>query len=189
MFTKVSRVLVRERKAAASVTFFDERLLKTPAVALGQLTKESARLGQLAMETLHAAIEAFIIQDDLASNSIRRKICEIEQLDREITGYLIKVSTNPLSFEDEQMVNRVHHSMGDFIRIAEISDNVLKYTKTSIDQQLEYSDPVRVDLRAMYALLAQEFDLTRQVFVDRKMDAAPGSRSDRKPRRPRCASR
>lgn len=173
LFMKASHLLVRDRKATASITFFDERILKTPAVAVGQLTKEAVRLGQLAMDTLKAAIEAFIIQDGLASNSIRLKICEIEQLDREITEYLIKVSANPLSLDDEQMINRIHHSIGDFIRIAEISDNILKYTKTSIDQHLEYSDPVRVDLRAMYDLLSKEFELTREVFVDRKMDLLP----------------
>ena len=173
VFTKVSHLLVRERKTAEALTFFDERILKTPAVAVGQLTKEAARLGRLAMETLKAAIEAFIIQDGLASDAIRKKICDIEQLDREITEYLIKVSANPLSLEDEQMINRIHHSIGDFIRIAEISDNVLKYTKTSIDQHLEYSDPVRVDLRAMYDLLAKEFAVTSEVFTDRRMDLLP----------------
>ncbi|MDP3130431.1 MAG: Na/Pi cotransporter family protein, partial [Bacillota bacterium] len=173
LFMKASHVLIRDRKTTRSVTFFDERLLKTPSVALGQLTKEAVRLGSLAMDTLKTAIEAFIAQDELASGMIRGKICEIEQLDREITEYLIAVSTNPLSLEDEQMISRVHHVIGDFIRIAEISDNVLKYTKTSVDQHLEYSDPVRVDLRAMYDLLAKEFALTSEVFVDRKMELLP----------------
>ncbi len=173
LFTKVSHVLVRDRKTAEALTFFDERILKTPAVAVGQLTKEAARLGRLAMDTLKASIEAFIIQDGLAGDTIRKQICDIEQLDREITEYLIKVSANPLSLEDEQMINRIHHSIGDFIRIAEISDNVLKYTRTSIDQHLEYSDPVRVDLRAMYDLLAKEFAMTSEVFTDRRMDLLP----------------
>jgi phosphate:Na+ symporter len=173
MFTKISSVLIREKKATESITFFDERLLKTPAIALGQLTKEAVRLGALAMESLHEAIEAFIIQDSLAGEQIRKKICSIEQLDREITQYLIKVSTNPLSLEDEKMVTRVHHSMGDFIRVAEISDNVLKYTKTSIDQHLEYSDAAKADLRAMDKLLADEFAATREVFVFRKTELVP----------------
>jgi len=173
VFTKLSLLLVREKKTAEQLTFFDERLLKTPAVAMGQLTKEATRLGALAMEALHEAIEAFIIQDGIASEGIRKKICAIEQLDREITGFLIKVSTNPLSLEDEKMVSRVHHAIGDFIRIAEISDNVLKYTKTSIDQHLEYSDPVRVDLRTMYKLLAEEFALTSDLFINRKISLLP----------------
>ncbi|MFA5006923.1 MAG: Na/Pi cotransporter family protein [Candidatus Izemoplasmatales bacterium] len=170
VFTKVSHMFVRDRAATTPLIYFDERLLKTPGVALGQLTKEAVRLGRLAMDTLNAAIEAFIVQDGTALDAIRGRICDVERLDSAITQSLIKVSANPLTLEDEQMINRVHHAIGDFIRIAEISDNVLKYTRTSIDQHLTYSEAAQADLRAMYGLLDREFALTRDVFVDRNFD-------------------
>jgi phosphate:Na+ symporter len=173
VFVKLSQIIIHDKKVATSTTYFDERLLKTPTIALGQLTKEATRLGALAMDSLHQSIEAFIAQDAIAIEAIKHKNLAIEQLDREITEFLIRVSTNDLSLDDEKMVSRLHHTLGDFIRIAEISDNVLKYTRTSIDHHLEFSEAVTVDLRAMYKLLAEEFALTSELFVYRKFDLLP----------------
>ncbi len=170
IFVKLSQKIIRDKKVTKSSTFFDERLLKTPAIALGQLTKETIRMGSLAMQSLKDSIEAFIIQDAIAIEKIKHKNLEIEQLDKEITEYLIKVSTNDLGLEDETMVSRLHHALGDFIRIAEISDNILKYTRTSIDHHLEFSEAVTVDLRAMFDLLAKEFSLTSELFTYRHFE-------------------
>ena len=167
LFVKLSQKIIRDKKVVKSATFFDERLLKTPAIALGQLTKETTRMGAMAMQSLKDAIEAFILQDAMAIEKIKHKNLEIEQLDKEITEYLIKVSTNDLGLEDETMVSRLHHTLGDFIRIAEISDNILKYTRTSIDHHLEFSEAVRIDLRSMFDLLAKEFALTSELFTYR----------------------
>ncbi len=170
LFVKLSQKIIRDKKVVKAATFFDERLLKTPAIALGQLTKETTRMGAMAMQSLKDAIEAFILQDAMAIEKIKHKNLEIEQLDKEITEYLIKVSTNDLGLEDETMVSRLHHTLGDFIRIAEISDNILKYTRTSIDHHLEFSEAVRIDLRSMFDLLAKEFALTSELFTYRHFD-------------------
>lgn len=173
VFVKLSETIIKEKKVLVAKTFFDERLLKTPGIAIGQLTKEAVRLGDLAMDSLDTAIKAFIAQDDLLMDKIRFKNIEIEQLNHDITEYLILVSTNDLSLDDEAMVSRLHHTLGDFMRIAEISDNVLKYTKTSMERHLEFSAPVKVDLRDMFALLSDEFKITSQIFINKDLQLLP----------------
>jgi len=173
VFVKLSETIIKEKKVRVAKTFFDERLLKTPGIAIGQLTKEAVRLGDLAMDSLDNAIKAFIAQDDILMDKIRFKNIEIEQLNHDITEYLILVSTNDLSLDDEAMVSRLHHILGDFMRIAEISDNVLKYTKTSMERHLEFSAPVKVDLRDMFALLSHEFKITSQIFINKELDLLP----------------
>lgn len=170
LFVNLSKKIIREKISVKPASFFDERLLKSPAVALGQLTKETTRMGNLAMQSLKDAIEAFIIQDAIAIERIKHKNSEIEQLEKEITEYLIKVSIDDLGVEEETMVSRLYHALGDFIRIAEISDNVLKYTRTSIDKHLEFSEAVRIDLRVMFGLLEKEFALTSDLFINHRFE-------------------
>lgn len=170
LFVNLSKKIIREKISVKPASFFDERLLKSPAVALGQLTKETTRMGNLAMQSLKDAIEAFIIQDAIAIERIKHKNSEIEQLEKEITEYLIKVSIDDLGVEEETMVSRLYHALGDFIRIAEISDNVLKYTRTSIDKHLEFSEAVRMDLRVMFGLLEKEFALTSDLFINHRFE-------------------
>jgi len=173
VFVKLSETIIKEKKIKKVATFFDERLLKTPAIAIGQLTKEAVRLGDLAMESLDNAIKAFITQDDILMDDTRKKNLSLELLNHDITEYLIRVSTNDLSLDDEAMVSRLHHTLGDFMRIAEISDNVLKYTKTSMERHLEFSAPVKVDLRDMFALLRSQFKLTSQIFINKDLELLP----------------
>ena len=67
VFVKISIFIIRDKKnktkAAVSQTFLDERILNTPAVAMNQTVKETARMCGLSMNGLTAAFEAFIAKD------------------------------------------------------------------------------------------------------------------------------
>ena len=159
-FVKLSGILVPERKkkgkaGAAGLnelpdSLMDERLLGTPSVAIEQLGKAQLHLADMSMDNLRAAFDAYLRRDDGAAGDILRKNEEIMAQSKQITDYLVRVSGEDISMQDEQIVSAMHHNLGDIVRIAELADNLTKYTHREIKYDLTFSSGVNDQLEKMF---------------------------------------
>lgn len=82
--------------------FLDERILQTPAIALNQATKETDYLAQLAMQSLSVAFEGFIEENVDAKAKVDELNARCADLERRIVDYLIRISSNDVSYGDEK---------------------------------------------------------------------------------------
>lgn len=112
----------------------DERMLSTPTVAIAQLQKETVAMGDRCMNNLHAAFTAFVERDVSAIEAVHSENDEITIISKQITDYLVKVSGEDVSVHDDQRISILYHALADLLRISEISDNVAKYTTTSVEK-------------------------------------------------------
>lgn len=164
---KLTEVIIPDRKNKAKRKegegFMDKRLLVTPSLALGQLVKQTTYMAGVAMKSLNAAVAGFIAKDDSKYDVIDRDIKKVEELSGEITGYLLEVSAKDISLNDEKLVNNLHRDNTDIVRIADIADNIVGYTKKAIDETLNFSEVVKRDLQTLMKLLNEQYELVVQI--------------------------
>lgn len=166
VFVKLSQLIIKDKKdSLTSTTFMDERILKTPSVALNQMMKETARLGEIAFEALSLSIDGFVEKSLKNEQTIYQRLEELEILNKSIIGYLIKLSSLVNTSEEEKIISNLHHSLGDFLRQAEIADNIIKYTKIEIKDSLDFSDKVYAAINLMKEKLSILFDKTKNIFL------------------------
>ena len=58
----------------------------------------------------------------------------------------------------------MYHAIADMLRISEISDNFVKYTRAYEEKNLKFSDSVFDDLKSMYHKLCKMYDLAIRIF-------------------------
>ena len=63
IFVFLATKLIPDKKEETYESFIDDRFLTTSGVALSQATKEVARMGRMAIDTLNTSIDAFIAHD------------------------------------------------------------------------------------------------------------------------------
>ena len=166
VFVKLSELLIKNKKVSAeSNTFMDERILKTPSIALNQMMKETARLGELSFEALTLSIDGFINKSLKNEQTIYQRLDELEILNKSIISYLVQLSSLVNTSEEEKIISNLHHSLGDFLRQAEIADNIIKYTKIEIKDNLDFSDKVYAAINTMKEKLTQLFEKTKNLFL------------------------
>ena len=109
LLVKSSEVLVREKKqsekAPWQLVYMDKRFLATPAVAIGQLKKETFRMADLSMESVNTAFNCFINRDVDALESVYEANEVIAKISEQISNYLVRVSASSVSYADEIVIN------------------------------------------------------------------------------------
>ena len=166
VFVKLSQLIIPDKKGSEiAKTFMDERILITPSIALNQVMKETVRLGEISFDALAISIDGFVNKSLKDESKINQLIEELDILNKEIIGYLVKLSTVVLTESEEKIISNLHHSLGDFLRQAEIADNIVKYTKVEIRDNLEFSQKVYDAISLMKDKLQDLFEKTKHMFL------------------------
>lgn len=192
VFVKVATKLIRPRKKgeqeAGDTTLLDERFLSTPSVAVEQANKAATLMAGRAMESLKAAFDGFIAEDESAKEKVDEVNVRVADMERAIVTYLIKISSQDVSLTDEKLISAIHNSTGDILRISELADNITKYTRNCKRDGIEFSAGVKKSLQDMYAKIEELYQKTLDVFdkkditaikaVDRVEDDVDAARKD-----------
>ena len=164
LFVKASKILISNKKKTSKVTFIDERFIKTPSIALQQAGKETLRLGKLSVDTLALGIESFLKKDYSAIENVTNNIKDVEEMNQELLAYLVKVSAQDITNDDERIISQLHSMIGDFYREAEIADNMMKYTKSALDNNLRFSDKVYDQIKELQSLLVLQYERISELY-------------------------
>lgn len=175
VFVTVATKLIRERKGAQQADegglLLDDRLIKSPSVALNQANKAASRMAELAMQSLHTAFEGFVAGNEGAKEEVEKINQRVSEMERAIVAYLIKISAQDVSLSDEKLISAVHHATSDIIRISELADNITKYTRNCKRDGIEFSPGVIKSLQEMYDKIATLYQKTIDVFDKKDITA------------------
>lgn len=166
VIVKTTEFIIRDKKQkeVLHISYMDERILSTPAIAIAQLQKETIAMGNKCMGALDKSFNAFIARDTSLAEEINAENEDITLMSKQITDYLIKVSGETISVHDDQKISIMYHAIADMLRISEISDNFVKYTRSYEEKGLKFSDSVFGDLITMHGKLTDMYKLAISIF-------------------------
>ena len=165
VFVKIATFLVKDKPVKEeNITLLDERIIQNTSLAIEQVEKETMRLADIAMQSFKSAYKAFYDKnaDELSETVNNISVCD--KMSKQITDYLIKVSLNT-GLTEEKKINDIHNNIGDIMRIAEIADNFIKYTRHEVEDNLTFSDGVKVELNEMVSRIENLFNLTKEAIL------------------------
>ncbi len=167
-FVRVSEQLIREREVREEPqeTYLDERMLASTSLAISQLEKEMVRLSDTAMEAFRTGYRSFQDRDKELIAPTQKLIDRAGGVEQAVVNYLIRLAAQS-KLSDERDISRLHGSLADIMRIAEIADNLTKYTRASVDRNLDFSQSVRQELDGMTQRVEELYGLTRRVMVEK----------------------
>ena len=166
---KLSETVIKDKPLPAaeiSLKYLDERLLSVPSVAIMQAKKETFEMADTAMESLQAAFDGFIGRDIDGVEKVLAKNERIAMLGEMISDYLVKISSGTSTLSEEKQINALHSNIGDVARIAELAENITKYTKREVQGSLYFSEGINEKLMQMHALLQKQYLLVKKVVMD-----------------------
>ena len=169
-FVKVAEWIMPDKKKEAKSSFIDDRFLETPAIAVSQVSKELTRFGELCMNTLDKSITAFLNKDVEKDEEIAEDLKVIEEINQDILEYLVKISSKQISAQDEKLISKIHQSVNDFYREAEIADNMIKYTKSEAKHNREFTPVVYEQIAELQSKLNDQFINVKTMLDENRKD-------------------
>lgn len=153
---KLATLMVPERKKRAEVSplkFADERLLSSPAVALGQVRRELMRMLDEAYANLTLSLQAITDVDLTRQGEFDSRDRGIMDSKSALVKYLILLSDTEPGVEAETEIATYHKTISDIDRIADLSQNVMEFTLALKENSARISETGRAELNEMRAAL------------------------------------
>lgn len=162
---KLSTLLIKERKASDNLKlrYVDQRLLITPPIALMQTKKEIEYMASLAHENLRLARGALLDGNAASANQIAEKELIIDFTNKELTKFLIALSSH-VSDAEEQMIGSYFHVLNDLERIGDHAENFMEIGTQMSRDGLQFSDNAKQDILDMYEKVTAMFTIAMQAF-------------------------
>lgn len=133
----------------AEPQYLERHLLETPVLALEQSKREIVRMLRLADSALKDSFELFFNERWDLAKRVERKEEAVDNLQTEITRYLIDISMEGLTKEEAEKIPVFIHSVNDIERIADHAENIVELAQRKIDKHLPFSDRANTELQRM----------------------------------------
>lgn len=153
--------------------YLDDHVLGTPALALGQATRETLRQSDIVREMLVNSIRAFQSDDQAIITEIKSKDNLIDLLDRQIRLYLTRLSSSPLTESQTRRAMTVLETARNLESIGDIIDrNVMPLALKRITKGITFSPEGMNEITAFHKRVLDNFDTAISAFTGNDRDLA-----------------
>ena len=132
------------------VKYIDDRMIETPSIALVSVEKETLRMGEKSRESLDSAMTGIFEKSETDLSNTLKKEKVINELQKTILNYLLKLSKAPLNEESREVIDSLFNTVNDIERIGDHAENLAELGKSSIVNDVVFSDNARSELSDMY---------------------------------------
>lgn len=156
----------KEGEGFFKAKYLDERMLETPALALGQATREALRMADIVSDMFARTIGALSTDDPELIEFIEGKDDQVDTLDREIKHYLTKLSQQSLTDEQSKREFGILAFVNNMEDIGDIVDkNLMELAKKRVSKGLAFSEPGMREIVALHKKVLQNLELAISAFA------------------------
>lgn len=159
-----------EKREAKSLKFLDARILKTPPIAVAQVLKEVARMGDLARKNYLMAMDMLFTGNVEKMDELEDNEEVLNFLNTNITEYLVKINSLELEDNDRKLVGALFHVVSDFERIGDHGENIAEQAIQLQTTKTTFSEQALQELHQMQDKVISVLDDSCRLFQERKMD-------------------
>ena len=130
--------------------FLDDRLLRTPFMAMSQAAKEVDRIANIALKMFDLAKQAMLKKDENAVKEVFENEDLLDDLCYYTENYLDKIPINELSNAEFQKHIKLIHAITDIERTGDLSNNIAVSAMDRIEKNKECTKLAEEELDIMF---------------------------------------
>lgn len=176
LMVKASEKIMPEKKKPVDenephLYFLEERLLRTPPVAVAQLKNEIENMAEIAKSNFDKCMDAVMVGkvSDVIDEIAKNEKC-LNFLNREITKYLVKLSQVDLSEDDKILISTSYHTVSDIERIGDYAENISEYAEKMEADKLTFSPKAISEIQTLKATITNLYDEVMKTYKEVTLD-------------------
>ncbi len=172
---RLSQIVIKDKKTGEvtlALKYVDDRLLKTPSVALMQVKKEINYM----LERVKENMSICFVSMETGVDASHEKLVENEKIinftNSALTNFLIRFSASGDQIGEAAM-GSYFHVLNDLERIGDHAENFHEIGLEMKAKGLEFSTVAKTEIKEMRDNIASMFDLSEKAFKDVDTEALP----------------
>ena len=163
---KIANAVIRPNKRDVEGAFLDERLLKTPSVAVSEAGNMTSKMATIAQDAITSALSLMDDFSDKVADHVVKQEDELDKYEDKLGSFLAQISSRSLSDRDSREVSKILHTIGDFERLGDHSVQVYKCAEEIHQKQITFSEKAVEEINTMTAAIREIVDLTTRAYVE-----------------------
>lgn len=175
---KLACIIVPEKKGAPHENAeeeetLDSRLLKTPPIAVGQVRKQLVKMGNEAFANYKLSLDMLLSGDLSHKEQFAATEKIINENNRYITSFLVKLSLEDLAEADEKKLSSFYHVASDIERIGDYAENIVEYAEKMAAANAEFSEHAKAEIREMDLHITELYKWVEKTFSEINLKYIP----------------
>ncbi len=150
----------------------DERLLNTPAIALGVCRDATITMAKDATEAFTLGLASLTSYTDEDADKIRKIEDKTDHYEDVIGTYLVKLGSKQYGEKTGDESARLLRLIGDFERISDHAVNILESAEEMKEKRFEFSEEARAELVVISNAISEILGLSLTAFVKNDISLA-----------------
>jgi len=141
---------------------------KTPAAAIMEVDMEIKHMGQVALTNLRESFDVLINPDKEKIEEVLQREKEVDFYSAEITDYMVKLTQENLPSRLAKNMAGYFHVVSDIERIGDHAENLAEFSRTRMDEDIQFSDVAVDELRNMFEKVEKTVEYALETFTEQK---------------------
>lgn len=175
VLVKIVSLLVRDNREGTEyrTSHLDPVFIEqSAAIALGQAKEEVLRMGYLSAKGLLEAQDYLFSREKIHADAVRGMEEAINQFDRDIDKYLVRLSSTSLSHTESAKNSMMMNTARDIERVGDHIENLVELVDYLVSHKVTLSDSAMTDLKEIFSLTIFSLEQSIQALDHHDCDQA-----------------
>lgn len=151
--------------------FVDEKMLRTPIIAVRQVKLEIEHMAQMAMQNYDRSLKMVSSLDFAEKDDFTQTEATLDFLNHELVQYIVRLNALQIPQADHQFLTNAIRSVSDLERIGDYAENITEYADILRDANERFSDEAISEIEQMRELVFNVYQFTMKAYMNTDREA------------------
>ncbi len=163
---KLTELIVKDNSKTADIKpiNLDERLLRSPSVAVEECDAYTLKMAEISFSTIDTAFELLDGYDEDKASVINEQEKIVDEYEDGLGTYLVKLSPSSVSATDSRKISKMLHVIGNFERLSDHAVNLKKVAKEIDDKKIVFSDEANREIEVLVGAVKEIIHITSEAY-------------------------
>ena len=162
---------VEEDPNAPHFHFVDEKMLRTPIIAVNQVKLEIENMAAVAIHNFNLAMDIISKVDFDKMEEFNENEKQLNYINRNLIPYIVQLNNLPISEGDHRYLATAIRTIGDLERVGDYAVNVTEYAELLKNFKENFSNDLQYELEQLREKIDALYQATMKTYMDQDFDA------------------
>ncbi len=169
---KLANKLIPEDGTDKKGKLLDERLLTVPSFAVTNALDVVVEMSEVSKTAFGKAISAIGNFSERVAEEVSEMEAQLDNYEDQLGTYMVKLSSTGVSDSDSKKIARILHSINDFERIGDHSENLIGVAREMSEKGIEFSHEANTEIEKLKEATLEILNITTEAFKKNDLELA-----------------